>query len=73
MAGLLLPRFFVSFHFRGVSGDHYGTESGRAKEVTFLKFIFFPSAKMKGRTKFVRFCMTIVLLVVEDVCSLALL
>jgi len=35
MAGLLLPRFFVSFHFRGVFGDHYGTESGRAKEVTF--------------------------------------
>jgi len=26
--------FFVSLHLRGVHVDHYGTESGRAKEVT---------------------------------------
>jgi hypothetical protein len=54
MAGLLLPRFFVSFHFRGVSGDHYGTESGRAKEVTFLKFFIFSIGEDKGTQNFVR-------------------
>lgn len=72
MAGLLLPRFFVSFHFRGVSGDHHGTESGRAKEVTFLTFFFF-SGEDEGTHKFLRFCITTVQLVVEVICSLALL